>query len=95
LLFQSSLAVKSRRRMVVIQCARALKPSVARSGQVILLLKIVRSHYYWKLASRSARLGLESLIVFQGHILAWKKISVLSFVGRPPWTELSCTAVKG
>jgi len=34
--------------------------------------------------SRSVRLGLEPLIVTHDHILAWKKILVLSFVGRPP-----------
>jgi hypothetical protein len=47
--------------------------SVVRSGRVILLLTV----------SQSVRLGLESLIVTHGHILAWKEISVLSFVWRP------------
>jgi hypothetical protein len=42
-------------------------------GQIILLLTV----------SRSVLLGLKPLIVTYGHILAWKKISVLSFVGRP------------
>jgi hypothetical protein len=49
-----------------------------------LKLSQVRSYYYWQLVSRSVRLGLEPLIVTHGHILAWKKISVFSFVGRLP-----------
>jgi len=49
-----------------------------------LLSGQVKSYYYWQLVSRSVRLGLEPLIVTDGHILPWKKISVLSFVGRPP-----------
>jgi len=44
------------------------------SDQVILLLPV----------NLSVRLGLDPLIVTHGHISAWKKISVLSFVGRPP-----------
>jgi hypothetical protein len=54
-------------------------------GQVMLLLTV----------SRSVHLVLEPLIVTSGHILAWKEISVLSFVGRPPggWTGLPCTGV--
>jgi hypothetical protein len=46
--------------------------TVMNCGQVILLLTV----------SRSVRLGLKPLIVTHGHILAWKKISELSFVGR-------------
>jgi len=44
----------------------------------------VRSYYYWQLASRSVRLGLEPLIVTHVHVLGWKKISILSFVRRSP-----------
>jgi hypothetical protein len=43
------------------------------SCQVILLLTVCRS----------VRLGLEPLIVTHGHVLTWKEISVLFFVGRP------------
>jgi hypothetical protein len=42
----------------------------------------------------SVRLGLEPLIATHGHILAWKKISILSFVGRPPWRVVG-TAMYG
>jgi hypothetical protein len=35
--------------------------------------------------SLSVHLGLQPLVVNHGHILAWKKISVLSFVRRPSW----------
>jgi hypothetical protein len=47
------------------------------SGQVI-------SYSYWQLVSRSVRLSLEPQIVTCCHILAWQKISALSFLGRPP-----------
>jgi hypothetical protein len=56
-----------------------------RSGQASLLLTV----------SRSVRFGLEPLIVTHGHILTWKKISILSFVGRPPWRVVGADMYRG
>jgi hypothetical protein len=68
----------------------------SRPGRFILRERAPGTHWIggWVgpragLVSWSVRLGLEPLIVTHGHVSAWKKISVLFFVGRGCHVQVS------